>query len=139
MAEAPRAAASYDHVVQVQPPDLDELGHVNNVVYVRWVMDAAAAHWNRLSTPSMRSAIAWVVVRHEIDYLAAALPGDAVLVRTRVGLRDGITSERLTELFREGDEKPLARSRTLWAPVDPVTGKVKRIPAEVRALVSVNA
>lgn len=139
MAEPSHATAAYEHVVQVHPADLDELGHVNNVVYVRWVMDAATAHWNRLSTPAMRSAIAWVVMRHEIDYVAAAMPGDAVRVRTRVGLREGITYERLTELFREADGTPLARSRTLWAPVHPHTGKVKRIPAEVRALVSTNA
>ncbi|HEY0997484.1 MAG TPA: thioesterase family protein [Gemmatimonadaceae bacterium] len=133
------AVAAYEQVVAVQPSDLDDLGHVNNVVYVRWVMDAATAHWTQLSTPAMRAGVAWVVVRHEIDYLAAAMPGDAVTVRTRVGLRDGITYERLTELSRVGDGKPLARSRTLWAPVDPATGRVKRIPAEVRALVSTNA
>ena len=138
MADDARAAAAYERLVAVHPADLDELGHVNNVVYVRWVMDAATAHWNVLSTPAMRAEVAWVVVRHEIDYLAAAMPGDSVRVRTRVGLRDGITYERLTELFREGDMKPLARSRTLWAPVDPSTGKVRRIPAEVRALVSTN-
>ncbi len=138
MADARGTAASYEHRVQVQPQDLDALGHVNNVVYVRWVMDAATAHWNQLSTPAMRAGLAWVVVRHEIDYLAAAMPGDAVCVRTRVGLREGITYERLTVLFREADERPLARSRTLWAPVDPATGKVRRIPAEVRALVSTN-
>ena len=27
-----------------QPEDIDELGHVNNAVYVRWIQDAAVGH-----------------------------------------------------------------------------------------------
>ena len=130
------AGPSYEHLVQVQPGDIDALGHVNNVVYVRWVMDIATAHWERLSTDAMRAEVAWVVRRHELDYLAAAMPGDSIRVRTRVGHREGVTYERLTEVLRAADDRPLLRSRTLWIPVDPMTGRPKRLPAEVSALVS---
>ena len=27
------------------PADIDELGHVNNAVWVRWIQDLATAHW----------------------------------------------------------------------------------------------
>ena len=32
------------HAVSVGPEDIDHLGHCNNLVYVRWLQDAARAH-----------------------------------------------------------------------------------------------
>lgn len=122
--------------VRVEPADLDEQAHVNNVVYVRWVMDAATAHWHALASPAMRAELAWVALRHEIDYLRPALLGDELVVRTRVGHAEGLTFERFAEILRARDGKPLARSRTLWAPVDPRTGRPRRVDAEVRAIFS---
>ncbi len=31
--------------ITIDPTDIDPLGHVNNVVYLRWVQDAAVTHW----------------------------------------------------------------------------------------------
>ena len=36
----PEIAARFDLPIRIAPADIDELGHVNNVVYVRWVQDA---------------------------------------------------------------------------------------------------
>ncbi len=41
--------------IQVTPADIDRLGHVNNVVYLRWVQDAAVAHW-RAAAPAADQA-----------------------------------------------------------------------------------
>ena len=41
--------------IQIQPDDIDELGHVNNVVYLRWVQDVATAHW-RAAAPAGTSS-----------------------------------------------------------------------------------
>jgi acyl-CoA thioester hydrolase len=122
---------------RVVPADLDEQAHVNNVVYVAWVQDAAIAHWRALAPPDVARTIAWVASRHEIDYLAPAVLDDAIEVRTRVGHASGLRFERLTEVRRQRDGRVLARSRTLWVPVEPRTGRPVRIPAEVRALASV--
>ena len=40
--------------LKIQSSDIDELGHVNNVVYLAWVQDVAIAHWNFLTTPEQR-------------------------------------------------------------------------------------
>ena len=108
---------------------------MNNVVYVRWVQEIATAHWEALSTPAQRAELAWVARRHEIDYLAPAVLGDEIRVRTRVGHASGLTFERHTEIVRARDGRALARSRTLWIPVDARTGRPRRISADVRALV----
>ena len=134
---APREAVPFEQTLRVGPADLDDQAHVNNVVYVRWVMDAATAHWHALAPPESRTELAWVALRHEIDYLRPALLGDEIVVRTRVGHAHGLTFERLTEVLRARDGRELARSRTLWCPVDPRTGRPRRVDAEIRNRFSV--
>ena len=122
--------------IAVQPEDVDELGHVNNVVYLRWVQDAATAHWRADAPASAQEEIAWVVLRHEIDYQRPALPGDTVEVLTWVGQAEGATFERFTEIRRAGGPV-LARARTIWCPVDPGTGRPARVSETVRKRFSV--
>ena len=76
----------------VRPADVDELGHVNNTVYLRWVQEVATAHWQAVASAESQAAVVWVVMRHEIDYKAPALPGDEVLLRTWVGKATRLTS-----------------------------------------------
>jgi hypothetical protein len=48
--------------------DIDGLGHVNDVAYLRWVQDVAVAHWKAIASISDQAKLWWGVVRHEIDY-----------------------------------------------------------------------
>jgi acyl-CoA thioester hydrolase len=117
--------------------DIDGLGHVNNLVYVRWIQQAAIAHWNLLATAQEQEEIAWVVRRHEIDYHRSAVEGDRITLRTWVGMASRTTFERHTEIIRVQDGQLLAKSRTLWCPIDPRTGRIKRVGPELRDRVSV--
>jgi len=123
--------------IEIQPGDIDALGHVNNVVFLRWVQEAAIAHWSALTNAQQKAEVVWVVARHEIDYRKPAMPGDGLRARTWVGGASRTVFERLTEVVRAADEVVLARGRTLWVPVDPVTGRPTMVSAEVRAVLSV--
>jgi acyl-CoA thioester hydrolase len=123
----------------VEADDLDERAHVNNIVYLRWVQDAAAAHWSVLAPEGASEEIAWVALRHEIDYLKPALLGDEIAIMTWVGVAEGLSFERFTEIRRRSDDVVLARARTLWCPVDSRTGRPRRVSAEIRARCSVPA
>jgi acyl-CoA thioester hydrolase len=129
----------FELAIAVQPDDIDQLGHVNNVVYVRWIQDVATAHWNATAPPADASALVWVVLRHEIDYKQSALLGDRILARTWVGTASRVTFERFTELVRASDGRVLAKARTLWCPIDVLTGKPTAVSAEVRASFSIPA
>ncbi|MFI5207159.1 MAG: acyl-CoA thioesterase [Gemmatimonadales bacterium] len=120
----------------VVPGDIDVLGHVNNVVYVRWVQDAAVAHWRALTSHLQQEGLAWVVVRHEIDYKRAAHAGDRLIARTWVGPASRNTFERHTEIVRADDRKLVVKARTFWVPVDSRTGRPTSVPDDVRSLVS---
>jgi acyl-CoA thioester hydrolase len=81
--------------------------------------------------------VAWVVVRHEVDYKHAARMGDGVIARTWVGSASSHTFERHTEILRAADGVLLARARTLWCPIDGRTGRPLRVDTEVRGRFSV--
>jgi acyl-CoA thioester hydrolase len=130
---------TFEQRVRVQAEDLDELQHVNNVVYVRWIQDVAAAHWRSLAPAAARGTLAWVARRHEIDYVSAAVLDDDLVVRTWVGSAEGLTFERFTEIVRAADGRSVVRARTLWVPIDPRTGRPQRVSHEVRALFSTPA
>lgn len=138
MGLAPNGAVVFELTRYVVADDLDERDHVNNVVYLQWVQDAAAAHWAHLASDETRQQIAWVALRHEIDYLKPAVLDDEIVIRTWVGLAEGLSFERFTEVVRRADGRVLARARTLWCPVDARTGRPQRLSADVRQLVSIN-
>lgn len=130
---APRSPSQFELLVSVAPGDIDELGHVNNAVYLRWIQDVATAHWHAVASSTAHATIAWVVLRHEIDYKTPALPGDEVLLRTWVGHATRVTFERFTEIVRANDQVQLSSARTVWCPINRKTGRPARVTAEVRA------
>jgi acyl-CoA thioester hydrolase len=127
---------AFELQIEVRPEDIDGLGHVNNVVYLRWVQDAAVAHWYALAPKADREKLLWVVLRHEIDYKQAARLGDAVVARTWVGGSSGLRFERHTELLRASDRGLLAKALSIWCPIDAHTRRPAQVSAEARALFS---
>ena len=112
---------------------IDELGHVNNAVWVQWIQQVAVAHWEAVAAPAHKHAFFWVVVRHEVDYLRAAHEGDQVTARTWVGdAPRGARFDRFIE-FAGPDGKLCVRSRTDWAMIDRASGRPMRVPPEVIA------
>lgn len=73
---------SFELAITPTPADIDELGHVNNAVWVRWLQDIATAHWTAAAEPAHVEAYLWVVVRHEVDYLGNVGAGETVTART---------------------------------------------------------
>jgi len=117
--------------IQVTPNDIDQLGHVNNVVYLRWVQDAAAAHWNILASPELQKELAWVVLRHEINYHKPGFLDDNIVARTWVGETEGFRSVRFVEIYNEKGVL-LVSASTTWCLIDPSSGRPKKITTEIK-------
>ncbi|HET8749592.1 MAG TPA: thioesterase family protein [Sphingomicrobium sp.] len=112
---------------------IDELGHVNNAVWVQWMEQIAVAHWRSVADPLHQDSYFWVVVRHEIDYLRAAREGDLVTAHTWVGdVPQGARFDRFVEFTGDGG-KSCVRAKTQWAIIDKALGRPIRVPPEVIA------
>ena len=42
-------SARFTRTITAAAEDIDELGHVNNAVWVRWIQDIAVAHWDAVA------------------------------------------------------------------------------------------
>ena len=113
--------------------DVDELGHVNNAVWVKWIQDVATRHWLAVAAPDHVEAYLWVVTRHEIDYRGNVAPGETVTARTWVdGAPRGARFDRLME-FTGADGRLKVAARTTWAMLDRASLRILRVPPEVAA------
>lgn len=125
---------------RVPDTDIDRMGHVNNVAFVRYVQDVAVAHWRSVASAEVQTAYTWVVRRHEVEYLRPAFAGEELLLRTWVGEPSGATWERFTEVLRTGEDKPIVTARTVWVLLDAVSGRPRRVdPALVAQFSQANA
>ena len=123
----------FEMVLTAGPEHIDELGHVNNAVWVQWIQQVAVAHWEAVAPEAHKDAYFWVVVRHEVDYLRPALAGDRIAARTWVAdAPQGARFERFME-FAGADGKICVRARTQWAIIDKAAGRPIRVPADVVA------
>ena len=113
--------------------DIDELGHVNNAVWVRWVQDIATAHWRTVADPAHAARYVWVVTRHEIDYHGNV--GDGATVRAETWIPDRPRGARFDRCvaFRGDGDRVLVSVRSTWVMIDRETGRLQRIPAAVAA------
>lgn len=111
--------------------DFDELGHVNNVVYLRWVQDIAITHWHRVAPPETIATDVWVALKHTIEYRDPILPGQSAQVRTWLGAVKGPRFDRHVDIRKPGAKRFSARATTEWCRIDRTTGRPKRIGDDV--------
>ena len=129
----------YRYELIVPEDALDENGHVNNVEYLRWMLDAAVRHsGSQGCTQATKDAGAtWVVRTHRIEYLIPAFAGNHVCVLTWVSNFRRVQSLRKYKVVRVKDKAVLAEGETDWVFVNAKTGKLRSIPKDVLALFEV--
>ena len=118
----------------VRPEEIDRVGHVNNLHYLRWLQDAAVAHSAAQGWPShayFERGYGWVARSHFIEYLAPAFESEDVIVRTWIHDMKRITSMRRYHILRAADGKRLVKAETNWAFVRFSDHQLCRIPPEV--------
>lgn len=114
--------------------DIDELGHANNAVYVRWMERCAWRHSQHLGldlAAYRQLDRAMAVVRHEVDYLASAYQGEHLRMGTWIVESDHkLRMLRRFQLIRPADGVTLLRARTTFACIELSSGRPRRMPAE---------
>ena len=116
-----------------QPQHIDELGHVNNAVWVDWIQQIATAHWSAVASPAHQAAYIWVVTRHEIDYRGNIALGESVTAETFIpSAPSGARFDRRVD-FTDAAGKVIVSAQTTWALIDKASGRLQRVREDVAA------
>jgi acyl-CoA thioester hydrolase len=122
----------FEQTITPEPADFDVNGHVNNVVYVRWVQDVATAHWRARMDAETQGRWAWIILRHEIDYRRPLTPGEIARARTWVGEPKGPRFVRYVRIDGP-DGQMCAQAASEWCLIDAVTRRPARVPDAIAA------
>lgn len=120
----------FSQTFRVEKSDIDALGHVNNVAYVRWIQDVAVAHWFSVTDGEIREKFTWMLTRHEIDFKKQTFENDEVTIVTWVGEATRVSWERFTEIRRGADL--LVKARSIWCLFDRRSLRPARIGEDMK-------
>lgn len=123
--------AIYQHLLRVPEPAIDDNGHVNNIEYLRWMLDAATAHAEATGGTRVAQNLeaTWVVRSHHIEYLRPAFAQDYLTVHTWVASIGRARCLRKYKITR--NDMVLAQGETDWVLLNAKTGRPRTIPQEI--------
>lgn len=125
-----RVSDIFDLELTVQAEHIDQLGHVNNVVYMQWMQDVATAHIEQLGL-GLKEYIelkhAMVAVEHHVQYRKAAFESERIVLRTWLNDINALYSYRQYAFYRPSDKSILFMGNTQWACIEIATGRPKRM------------
>ena len=141
----------FEEEITVSKNDLDELNHVNNVIYIHWVQEIAKIAEEELnkkikglnkldgllaisysSSKEIINNYYWVLLEHHIKYINPALLDDKIRLKTYIEKTEGLKSSRVVEIYNVHNNKLLVNSKTLWCLINATTNKPCRITSEIR-------
>lgn len=121
----------YIHSVTVQADDIDDFGHANNSVFLRWADETAWAHWaadgrTRAECKTLDRGMA--ILRTEADYLGHCRAGDELSCAVWIARSDGrLRAERWYQFRRKSDGDTVFRAITKLVSFQLSTGKPARM------------
>ena len=122
----------YSEIYQVQPHDLDFLGHVNNKSYLDWMEQVAWRHAKSvgISTELQQQLNRILAVhQHQLNYHASCYLNDEIELRTWIGNQIGCCQrERFFEFYRDGGKKMVFSATSVYVCISLDTHKAKKIP-----------
>jgi acyl-CoA thioester hydrolase len=110
---------------------IDFNGHVGNVTYLQWMIDAAAAHSASVGwdfEACREAGGTWVAKSHHIEYRHPAFENDPLLLETWLDPIGKIKAVRHYRILRESDGTLLCEGETEWIFVDAKSMRPIRIP-----------
>jgi acyl-CoA thioester hydrolase len=119
--------------VVAAPEHIDELGHVNNTVYVTWAQAIGVAHWRSRASADQQAQWIWVASHLEIDFIAETRLGETLRLDTWVGEPKGARFDRFVRMTGP-DGRERARVRTTWVLLNAETRRPARVMGELAAL-----
>ena len=126
--------STHQKIIVVKSADIDELNHVNNVVYLSWVQDIAKEHWQIRASQEILNQYKWVVVNHKITYKKPLKIHQKVFIKTQVfDNAKGVLWGRMVWIY-DDSEVLVAEANTQYCLVDTQSFKPRRITDEIKSI-----
>ena len=119
----------FRHPVAIDPADIDDMGHVNNATYLKWVQEAVVDYWRSVAPPEAVAEHLWVALKHEITYLRPTFLQDVVVAEVIAEKVEGARA-MFTTVLRRGEDV-LSEIKSSWCCLDAVTKRPARLARDV--------
>ncbi len=119
----------FRHQIAIEPADIDQMGHVNNAVYLKWVQEAVVDYWQSIAPPDAVARHLWVALKHEISYLKPTFLQDNVVAEVIAEKVEGARAY-FTTVVRRGQDV-LSEVKSTWCCLDAATQRPARLAREV--------
>jgi acyl-CoA thioester hydrolase len=119
----------FRHPIAIDPADIDQMGHVNNATYLKWVQEAVVDYWRSVAPPEAVARHLWVALKHEITYLRPTFLQDVVVAEVIAEKVEGARA-MFTTVVRRGEEV-LSEIKSSWCCLDAVTRRPARLARDV--------
>ena len=115
----------YQKEITVTNEHIDQLNHVNNTQYVKWVEMMAEEHWELLRHETNFPDDYWMMLEHHIYYKKQVFKGEIIVAKTWPLEPERVKQPRMVEFYRNG--KLVVQSKTYWVLIDHKTNRIKRL------------
>jgi acyl-CoA thioester hydrolase len=122
-------SATHSLPIDIDPADIDFMGHVNNASYLKWVQAAVISHWQRLAPADTVAQHLWVALKHEITYRKPTFLGDDVIATVLLEKVQGARAFYQT-IIRRGEDV-LVEVKSSWCCLDAQTLRPARLARDV--------
>jgi len=119
----------FRHPIAIDPADIDQMGHVNNATYLKWVQEAVVDYWRSVAPPDAVARHLWVALKHEITYLRPTFLQDVVVAEVIAEKVEGARA-MFTTVVRRGEEV-LSEIKSSWCCLDAATLLPARLARDV--------
>ena len=126
-----QTARNFEYHLDVTDGDIDDMGHVNNAVYLQWVQTAVLRHWRRFAPRDAVATRLWVALGHDIRDRRPAFPHDHVVIKLLLEKLQGAKAFYRTQIDCGGET--LAEVKSCWCCLDAVTKKPVRLARDIVA------
>ena len=128
------SSEKFESTIIVPKSAIDDMNHVNNVMYLQWVQDIAKKHWETKTNTQIRDTYVWVVLNHYISYHSPAFEKDELILQTWIDNYHGAKSERHTKIILASSQKVIVTAKTMWCLLHKETLRPIRINQEISTL-----
>lgn len=125
---------TFQYQITVPNSAIDDMHHVNNVVYLQWIQEIAKKHWVSKTNIDTRNTYVWVVLNHYIEYHHPAVENDNLTLQTWIDHHRGAKSERHTKIINTATQKVIVTAKTTWCFLSKEKLRPTRITEEISKL-----